>query len=136
LNEYHYVDTFRHLHPKEVKYSFWSVRANLRPENKGWRLDYFVVDQQHLGMVSESEIHTKVMGSDHCPISLKLNLSESKKPEKHEGKTEPALAEAGEELELSDEKVASKQKKSLERSKSVDLNLEQKSKKNLKRSKS
>ena len=43
LAESKFVDCFRHFHPYEVKYSFWSMRAKLRPENKGWRLDYFLV---------------------------------------------------------------------------------------------
>lgn len=44
LNEHKFVDTFRKLRPTEVKYTFWSARAKLRPENKGWRLDYFLIN--------------------------------------------------------------------------------------------
>jgi exodeoxyribonuclease-3 len=54
LSEYHYIDTFRKMHPDEVKYTFWSMRANLRPVNKGWRLDYFLIDQPHLSSIEES----------------------------------------------------------------------------------
>ena len=74
LDEYKYIDTFRHQHPEDIKYSFWSVRANLRPSNRGWRLDYFLIDEAHHHMVEDSDIHNKQEGSDHCPISLRLNL--------------------------------------------------------------
>jgi len=74
LTKYNFVDTFRHLHPEQIKYSFWSARAMLRPSNKGWRLDYFLIDKNHLSMVVDSDIHNKVYGSDHCPISLKLDF--------------------------------------------------------------
>lgn len=72
-----FVDTFRRLHPKEVKYSYWSARSNARKENKGWRLDYFVVDDDLFkkGGVKESEIQNEIMGSDHCPIEITLELN-------------------------------------------------------------
>ena len=70
-----FVDTFRHLYPEEVKYSFWSMRANLRPSNRGWRLDYFLVDQPNLKIVQDSKIHNEFEGSDHCPISLEIDLA-------------------------------------------------------------
>lgn len=63
-----YVDTFRHLYPDEVKYSFWSARARLRDSNRGWRLDYFVVNEACMGQVKDSQIYDQVLGSDHCPI--------------------------------------------------------------------
>ena len=44
LTDFKYMDTFRELHPGEQKFSFWSIKARLRPENRGWRLDYFVID--------------------------------------------------------------------------------------------
>jgi exodeoxyribonuclease III len=70
-----FVDTFRHFHPKEQKFSFWSAKKQARENNKGWRLDYFVTSEGILDQVEESEIHSDVMGSDHCPISLTLNVS-------------------------------------------------------------
>ena len=75
-----FVDTFRELHPEAVKYTFWSMRANLRPVNKGWRLDYFLVNRKFFGMVEDSLIHNEFMGSDHCPIELKLNLKKISSP--------------------------------------------------------
>ena len=75
LNEASFVDTFRFLNPEKVLYTFWSIRANLRPVNKGWRLDYFLINQSFMSMVKSSEIHNEFMGSDHCPISLTLDLS-------------------------------------------------------------
>jgi exodeoxyribonuclease-3 len=56
------------------------MRQNLRPVNKGWRLDYFLVSQDFFGKaVQDSTIHDYVMGSDHCPISLSLDLKEESK---------------------------------------------------------
>lgn len=60
-----YVDTFRHLHPGEKKFSYWSAMRNSRENNKGWRLDYFVVSKSIISNVTESTIHQDVMGSDH-----------------------------------------------------------------------
>lgn len=66
------VDSFRTLHPTEVKYSFWSQRFNARKSNAGWRIDYFLVSEPLMPRVTASEIHNDVFGSDHCPISLEL----------------------------------------------------------------
>ena len=67
------VDTFRHLYPEEVKYSWWSYRAGARARNVGWRLDYFLVSQRLLPKVADSRILNDVMGSDHCPVQLLLD---------------------------------------------------------------
>ena len=67
-----YVDTFRELHPKIVKYSWWDVITRARDRNVGWRIDYFFVDKRLEKNVKESEIHDKVLGSDHAPISLEI----------------------------------------------------------------
>jgi len=67
-----FVDTFRHLYPKEKKYSFWSYKRQSRQSNIGWRLDYFVVSQSLLPRVSNSFIRSSVVGSDHCPIGILL----------------------------------------------------------------
>ena len=64
------------MHKDEVKYTFWSVRANLRPSNKGWRLDYFIIKNDHIDMVIDSTIHNEYTGSDHCPIQLKIKVSQ------------------------------------------------------------
>lgn len=68
------VDTFRKLHPDEVKYSFWSVRFGARAKNVGWRLDYFLADKRLMKQVKESDIETEIMGSDHCPIFMELEI--------------------------------------------------------------
>lgn len=75
-----FVDSFRKLHPKEVKYSYWNLRSNARAENKGWRLDYFAVSEALMDAVDESDMINNVMGSDHCPLKLFLTLSKIKKP--------------------------------------------------------
>lgn len=67
------VDSFRSLHPEEVKYSFWSQRFNARKSNAGWRIDYFLVSKEIMPNVKSAEIHNDVFGSDHCPISLVIN---------------------------------------------------------------
>lgn len=65
-----YADTFRRLHPNEIKYSWWSYRFNARAKNVGWRIDYFFVNESFMDRVKESEILNDVQGSDHCPIML------------------------------------------------------------------
>lgn len=72
-----YVDTFRHLYPETVKYSWWSYRANARKSNAGWRIDYFFVSQSLIdkGWLTDAFIDNDIFGSDHCPVGLKLKLS-------------------------------------------------------------
>lgn len=67
-----FIDSYRELHPKEVKYSYWNMRSNARKENKGWRLDYFIVSKSLLPAIKDSNIMDKVIGSDHCPANLDL----------------------------------------------------------------
>ena len=69
-----YVDTFRFLHPDQVTYSWWSYRFRARERNSGWRIDYYLVSGDFLDRVRDSKIHTEIMGSDHCPIELDLDL--------------------------------------------------------------
>ena len=69
-----YVDTFRYLHPEEVKYSWWSYRFHARENNAGWRIDYFLVSSSLASHVVSAEIHNEFFGSDHCPISLEVDL--------------------------------------------------------------
>jgi len=68
------VDTFRHVRPAEVKYSWWSQRTPTRASNIGWRLDYFFISSNLLPYVVDADIHADVLGSDHCPVSLTLAL--------------------------------------------------------------
>ena len=72
LLESGFTDTFRHLHPDEIKYSWWSYRFKAREKNAGWRIDYFLVSDRLSDRVSAAEIHTEVMGSDHSPVELVL----------------------------------------------------------------
>lgn len=65
-----FVDTFRELHPKTVKYSWWDMKTRSRDRNVGWRLDYFFIDKKHLKNVKKAEILDSVLGSDHCPVLL------------------------------------------------------------------
>lgn len=69
-----FVDTFRYLHPEEVKYSWWSYMFKAREKNAGWRIDYFVVSERIKDCVQVAEIHNEVFGSDHCPVSIEINL--------------------------------------------------------------
>lgn len=65
-----YIDTFRYLHPDEVKYTWWSYRTRARERNIGWRIDYFIVSEELRERIKEANILDDVMGSDHCPIEL------------------------------------------------------------------
>lgn len=69
-----FVDTFRYLHPEEVKYSWWSYMFKAREKNAGWRIDYFVVSERLAPQVRAAEIHNDVFGSDHCPVSIELEV--------------------------------------------------------------
>ena len=69
-----FVDTFRALHPDTVKYSWWSYRFHARENNAGWRIDYFVVSARIMDKVQAAEIHNEIFGSDHCPVSLVIDL--------------------------------------------------------------
>ncbi len=69
-----FVDTFRYLHPDEVKYSWWSYRFRAREKGIGWRIDYFVISQDLCPKLRAAEIHDDVFGSDHCPVSIDIDL--------------------------------------------------------------
>ena len=69
-----FLDTFRTCHPEEVTYSWWSYRFHAREKNAGWRIDYFVISQRLQELMTDAKIHTEVMGSDHCPVELVLNI--------------------------------------------------------------
>lgn len=65
-----FIDTFRHFHPAEVKYSWWSYRFHAREKGIGWRIDYFLVSERYISQVTKSEILNDIYGSDHCPVLL------------------------------------------------------------------
>ena len=70
-----YIDIYRHLNPeREGAYSWWSMRSGARQKNVGWRIDYFFISPDLLERVVDAEIHADVLGSDHCPISLTLDV--------------------------------------------------------------
>jgi exodeoxyribonuclease-3 len=69
-----YLDTFRHLHPEQQEYSWWAYWGGARERNVGWRLDYFFISPDLRPHMTAAEIHTDVLGSDHCPVSLTLEL--------------------------------------------------------------
>ena len=69
-----FTDTFRALYPDTVKYSWWSYMYHAREKNVGWRIDYFVVSDRLFEKVKDSFILTDVLGSDHCPIGIELNI--------------------------------------------------------------
>ena len=74
LIKHGYVDTFRHFNPNKEKYSWWSYRTRARERNAGWRIDYHFVTEDLLDNLKKAVIHDDVMGSDHCPISITLDL--------------------------------------------------------------
>ena len=69
-----FKDTFRTLYPEKVIYSWWSYRFNARANNAGWRIDYFVVSDSIMDKVKNAEILNDIYGSDHCPVTLEIDL--------------------------------------------------------------
>ena len=70
-----FVDTFRHFYPDMTDiYSWWSYRFSAREKNAGWRIDYFVVSESLKDSLQDAKIHTDIYGSDHCPVSLEINI--------------------------------------------------------------
>jgi exodeoxyribonuclease-3 len=67
-----FVDTFRHFHPNDSVYTWWSYMFNAREKNVGWRIDYFLVNKDFLPRVKDAKIYTEVFGSDHCPIGIEI----------------------------------------------------------------
>lgn len=70
-----FIDSFRYFYPDLTDaYSWWSYRMNARARNTGWRIDYFVVSKRLKDKLVDAKIHAEVLGSDHCPVELELNL--------------------------------------------------------------
>ncbi len=69
-----FIDTFRYLYPEQIKYSWWSFRAGARQRNVGWRIDYFLASAALADAIHEADMYNHIMGSDHCPVALELNL--------------------------------------------------------------
>lgn len=74
LLEIGFCDVYRELNPAVRSYTWWSNRLNKRRENRGWRLDYFIVDRDLMSCVRNVIHHAGIMGSDHCPIELEVDL--------------------------------------------------------------
>lgn len=75
LLEVGFIDTFRYFYPdmKDI-YSWWSYRFSARAKNAGWRIDYFLVSEALKGNLVDAKIHTEIMGSDHCPVELDIEI--------------------------------------------------------------
>ena len=69
-----FIDTFRTLYPEQVTYSWWSYRFQARQKNAGWRIDYFIISERLRSRLHDAKIHTDILGSDHCPVELDLDL--------------------------------------------------------------
>jgi exodeoxyribonuclease-3 len=67
-----FVDVYRWLYPDKVEYTWWTYLMNARKNNVGWRLDYFLISESLLDKVIDVVIHTEVLGSDHCPVTLSI----------------------------------------------------------------
>ena len=75
LLERGFVDTFRHMNPDKTEaYTWWSYWYKARERNKGWRIDYFLVSDRIKHLVKSASIHPDIMGSDHCPVSLEIDV--------------------------------------------------------------
>ena len=75
LLEAGFTDTFRYFYPdQEGIYSWWSYRFKAREKNAGWRIDYFVTSKRLDEKLEGAKIHTDILGSDHCPVELDINL--------------------------------------------------------------
>jgi len=68
-----FIDSWRWQHPGEVKYSWWSYRFHAREKNVGWRIDYFVTSRRLADRIRSTEIHSEVLGSDHCPVEIVID---------------------------------------------------------------
>ena len=69
-----FIDTFRTLYPEQQTYSWWSYRFRAREKNTGWRIDYFLISERLRQQLIDAKIHTDIMGSDHCPVEVDLDL--------------------------------------------------------------
>jgi len=70
-----FIDTFRRLHPDEIdRYSWWSYMMKSRDRNIGWRIDYFLVSERLASKIANADIDDQVPGSDHCPVTLELDI--------------------------------------------------------------
>ena len=69
-----FTDTFRYMYPETVTYSWWSYRMKARERNAGWRIDYFIISDRLRDKLKDAVIHTDIYGSDHCPVSVLMEI--------------------------------------------------------------
>lgn len=69
-----FVDSYRMLYPDKIEYSWWSYMFHAREKNTGWRIDYFIVSDDAKDKIADAVIHTDIMGSDHCPVELDIEI--------------------------------------------------------------
>ncbi|WP_340155094.1 exodeoxyribonuclease III [uncultured Winogradskyella sp.] len=69
-----FVDTYRYFYPSDIMYTFWSYRFKSRERNTGWRIDYFLAHTLLIKKLKSATIYTHILGSDHCPIALEVDL--------------------------------------------------------------
>lgn len=70
-----FVDTYRYIHPNtEGAYSWWSYMGKSREKNVGWRIDYFIISNSIKDKIVDSKIHSEIIGSDHCPVELEIEI--------------------------------------------------------------
>ncbi len=70
-----YVDTFRELNPNKIDaYTYWDMKTRARERNVGWRIDYIFSSEELMPKVKSAQIHSSILGSDHCPISVEVEL--------------------------------------------------------------
>lgn len=75
LLEKNFTDTFRYLYPNEENaYTWWSYMGRAREKNVGWRIDYFITSNSLNKKIIDSKIHSEILGSDHCPIELDIEM--------------------------------------------------------------
>ncbi len=75
LLEAGFIDTFRYFYPDQKDaYTWWSYMGRARAKNVGWRIDYFIVSDKLKDKLIDAQIHSSIMGSDHCPVMLEINL--------------------------------------------------------------
>lgn len=70
-----FIDTYRYLYPEKIEYSWWSYMFKAREKNAGWRIDYWLAGSQLQDRIREAQILTQVLGSDHCPVVLEIDLA-------------------------------------------------------------
>ncbi|KIL44337.1 exodeoxyribonuclease III [Jeotgalibacillus soli] len=75
LLEAGFVDSFRYLYPeKEDVYTWWSYMSKVRERNIGWRIDYFILSERLVSSLIDAQVHSEIMGSDHCPVFIEIEV--------------------------------------------------------------